>query len=190
MVKWALRKENPRNFSTIIRREQEKGLFMVDVTDKENRFINWLDLKLKVLLPSKTSQTITLDQVAPGGYQGPFPAHEVGEYYLTLFGEDKAHSLESQTYGYGIPYTPEYEKMEINNRFFKKLSSITGGEVMQLEDDPRPLFRSAPGMKEYGEELWRLVVVASLLILISDVAVRKFLRLRRKNPNRESKALD
>jgi len=44
-------------------RKWGKGTFTVDVTDDEDAFVNNLDLKLKVLFPSKTDRTICLDQV-------------------------------------------------------------------------------------------------------------------------------
>jgi hypothetical protein len=178
MVKWTGRKESPQKFSAKIGRKAEKGTFTIDVTDDENRFVNRLDLKLKVLWPSQKSQILSLDQVAPGRYLGHFPTHERGEYYLTLFGQDREGSFQLQTYGYGIPYTAEYENMEVNHSLLKKLASISKGRVLSPKDNPQKLFKSDSPAKEYGKGLWPYLALASLILLLMDVAARKIITIR------------
>jgi hypothetical protein len=151
----------------------------MSATDEENRFINWLDLRLKVLAPSGGIETVSLDQIAPGKYSGHFLAGELGEYYLTLFGEDReASSLEPRTYGYAIPYAAEYEDQEPNLAFLEKLALISKGRVLSLEDTPQKLFESDAKTKAYGENLWPYLVLVSLALLIADVGARKLLVLR------------
>ena len=174
MVKWAQQKEGPRNYQVEILRKWGKGTFGVDVTDDQNRFINNLDLKTKVLFPSKTDRTIPLDQVAPGRYQGSFPAEEIGEYYLTLFSSETKGPFRSQIFGYGIPYPEEYRTKGINYNLLKRLASITNGRLLRLEDSSYDLFSAQSDTKEYGLQLWPYLALLSLLLLIVDVGLRKF----------------
>ncbi len=180
IVRWATRKEDPRNYTAKIENQSETGIFTVDVTDEENRFVNRLPLKLKVLWPSGRSQTLSLDQIAPGMYRGNFAAHEIGEYYVTLFGQDDKAPLAPQTFGYGIPYTAEYQKMGMDEELLKNIASITQGKMFRLGDDLQGLFRADPKLKEYGENIWIYVALVSLLILMGDITARKLLLLHRK----------
>jgi uncharacterized membrane protein len=179
MVKWAQRKEAPRNYAVNITRKGGKGIFTVDVTDDQNRFVNNLGLKVTVLSPSKTDQTTPLDQVAPGRYGGSFPAVEIGEYYVSLFGTEAKGFSRSQTYGYGIPYTDEFTNRSVNHALLERLASITKGSVLKPGDNPRNLFSANADTREYGIRLWPYLAMAFLLLLIADVFLRKFQSLGR-----------
>ncbi len=179
MVKWTHRKEAPRNYAVNITRKGGKGTFTVDVTDDESRFVNNLGLKIKVLYPSKADQTTPLDQVAPGRYLGSFPATEIGEYYINLFGTEAKEFSRSQTFGYGIPYTDEFTERSVNYALLERLASITKGGVLKPEDNARDLFAANSDTKDYGSQLWPPLAVAFLLLLIADVVLRKFQNLGR-----------
>ncbi len=179
MVKWAQRKEEPRNYAVDITGEGGKGTFTVDVTDDQNRFVNHLRLKIKVLLPSQRDRTIALDQVAPGRYRASFPAAEIGEYYLSLFGTQREGFSRSQTFGYGIPYTDEFNNRGVNHALFEGLASVTKGRVLNPEDNPKNLFTASSATREHGGPLWPYLALASLFLLVAEVAVRKFQGLGR-----------
>lgn len=181
MVKWAQRKEAPRNYSVNIARGGGNGIFTVDVTDDQNRFVNNLDLKIKVLFPSKTDRIISLDQVAPGRYSGSFTAVETGEYYLSLFGTEGTDLFRSHIFGYGIPYTNEFENKGINYALLKRLAVITKGRLLKPGENFDDLFTSNSDIKEYGGQLWPYLALASLLLLIADVGVRKFSETRQNH---------
>ncbi len=179
MIKWAQRKETPRNFHSTITRKGGQGTFTVDVTDDQNRYVNRLNLKIKVLFPSKADRIIPLDQVAPGRYQGSFNAEETGEYYISLFTGDTGEFLQSQVYGYGIPYTDEFANKGINYDLLERLASITKGKVMRPEDNLARLFTVKAEAKVRGAPLWPYLALLSLVLLVTDVAVRKFQSLGR-----------
>ena len=179
MVKWAQRKEAPRRYAVNITRKGGEGTFTVDVTDDQNRFVNNLDLKIRVLFPFKTDQTIPLDQVAPGRYRGSFPAMKIGEYYFSLFGTDAEGFSRSQTFGYGIPYTEEFTTRGVNYALLRHLASVTKGRLLKPEDNSADLFSANSDITEYGRRFWPYLTMASLLILIAEVVLRKFQSLGR-----------
>lgn len=179
MVKWAQQKETPRTYRADISRKWGTGTFSVDVTDDQNHFINNLDLKIRVLFPSKVDRTISLEQVEPGRYRGYFPTEEIGEYYISLFSaESKVLSL-SKIYGYGIPYTDEFYTRGVNDDLLTRLASLTKGRVLSIEDNPQDLFTVQSDTKVYGRRLWPYLVLTFLLLLIFDVGLRKFQSLGR-----------
>jgi uncharacterized membrane protein len=170
MIKWVQRKETIKNYTPTFVHEQGRGTFAVDVTDTAGRFQNNLDLNAQVLFPSKKNQTITLEQIAPGRYQGSFPTEEIGAYYLTLSGSE----ADAQIFGYGIPYTQEYSTQEVNEPLLQQLASISRGRILSPEDDPRRLFNTDSDVREHGNSLWPYLIIVSMALLVADVAVRKF----------------
>ena len=179
MVKWAQRKESPKNYAAHVSQKGGEGTFTVDVTDDLNQFVNNLDLKIKVLFPSKNDQTISMDQVAPGRYTGFFPAKERGEYYLSLFGTEAEGFSPPQHFGFAVPYSEEFMGKEVNHVLLKRLAAITKGRLLNLTDDPVDLFRAYSDKKEFGRPLWPTLVLLSLLLFMVDVGVRKFQSLGR-----------
>lgn len=175
MVKWVQRQETQRNYAATIERKGEQGTFTVDITDNQNRFMNNLDLSINLLFPSKNSQTLSVDQIAPGRYQGSFPAEEIGDYYFTLFGTEQDDSSRPQVFGFGIPYTDEFTSTEVNLPLLEQLAALTNGKVLTLEDIPDDVFTVQSGVKEYGTSLWKYFALAFLFLLLVDVAVRKIL---------------
>jgi uncharacterized membrane protein/Mg-chelatase subunit ChlD len=177
MVKWAQRTETQQNYTATIERKGEQGIFTVDVTDPQNRFMNNLDLNVNILFPSKNSQTLGLDQIAPGRYQCSFPAEDIGDYYFSLFGAEPGDSGRPQVFGFGIPYTEEFTSTDVNLPLLERLASITNGKVLTVENTPNDLFTVQSGVKDYGKSLWSHFALACLLLLIVDIAVRKILTL-------------
>jgi len=149
------------------------------VIDDQNRFVNDLEMKLKVLLPSREDRTVQLDQTAPGRYSGLFPANETGEYYLNLTGKGEEGFSQSRVFGYGIPHTEEFSSRGVNYDFLEKLAAITGGKVTDLKGDPKRRFRVESEGKKHGNPLWPHMTIVALLILILDVVIRKLHGIRR-----------
>jgi len=180
MVKWAQRKETRERTTAIIERTGQTGRFTVDAADMENRFLNNLNLRVKILFPSERSQTLSLNQTAPGRYQGVFPAEEIGRYFFTLFGEEdasnpSAEATRPQVFGFGIPYTDEFNRVGVDRPLLEQLAAVTKGGVLPLEQPPADLFRAASDSKNDETPLWPLLTLLFLLLLMLDVAARKLL---------------
>ncbi len=181
MVKFVEKQETSGKYAVTIERMGDQGDFLVDVTDPENRFINALDLKLNILFPdkSKANVAVALEQISPGQYKTTFPVEETGEYYLNLYEEQNEQILNSQTFGYGIPYTNEFQNLKINTALLQSLAKNTNGRLLTPEDDLASLFTAKSNETEYGIKLWPYFLIASILLLIVDVAVRKLYEIGR-----------
>jgi uncharacterized membrane protein len=173
MVKWVQRKEAHRSFFAAIDREGEKGIFTVDITSDQNRFANHLDLSVNVLLPSGQKQTFSLDQTAPGRYKSAFPAEEIGAYFFSIFGNESLSSSIPRVFGFGIPYTEEFNKTGVNMQLLEDLASTTNGRVLSIDNIPTDLYSSRSDSRRSGIPLWPYFVLVFLLLLIIDVAARK-----------------
>lgn len=175
MVKWVQRKEMQQTYDVNITRQGEQGTFTVDVTDPQRQFLNQLTLKIKALFPDQTDQTILLDQIAPGRYQGRFPTETIGEYYFTLFREEQDEQQQPEVFGFGIPYTDEFTKIGVNSALLERVATLTHGTVFQVQTPPEDLFTAHAAMRDYGDPLWPYFTFAFLFVLLSNVVIRKFM---------------
>ena len=173
MVKWVQRKEALRSIFATIERQGEKGTFTVDVTSDQNRFLNHLDLNVNVLLPSGQNRTFFLDQIAPGRYQCTFPAEKIGAYFFSIFDNQSLSGSPPQVFGFGIPYTEEFNNAGVNLQLMEDLAATTNGRVLSIDHIPTDLYDARSDLKGSGTPLWPYFVLLFLLLLIVDVAVRK-----------------
>jgi len=147
----------------------------VDVTDPLNRFLNQLNLHVNFVPPVGVSQTFPLTKIAPGRYQGEFSAEGIGAYYLTVFGAQEADALPSQVFGFGIPYTDEFTRTAANQALLTQIAELTHGRRLDLHAPPTDLFTVPADVKAYGRSLWPICALLFVIVLLADVAARKFL---------------
>ena len=175
MVKWARRKATNQRFAATIRRNGEKGTFTVDITTGENLFVNHLNLSANVLFPSGLDQTIALEQIAPGRYACEFTAQEIGAYFFSIFGNQESYPGFPQIFGFGIPYTEEFNTSSVNTGLLEDLASATGGRILSIDSIPDDLFKATNAVKGSGTPLWPYLMFLFLFLLIAEVTARKLL---------------
>jgi len=177
MVKWAQRKETPEQFLAAIDSRGAKGNFLVDVTTAQNRFVNHLELNTNVLLPSGNYQAFAMAQIAPGRYAGTFPAEEIGAYYFSVYSTSGNDAGTARTFGFGIPYSEEFNRTAVNEDLLEDLASATKGRVLSIDNIPADFFKDKSDSKQSQTPIWNYLVMIFLLLLIADVAVRKLIGL-------------
>jgi uncharacterized membrane protein/Mg-chelatase subunit ChlD len=175
MVKWVQRKETGKQFTAAIDSTGKKRNFLVDVTTDQNRFVNYLALNANVLLPSGKDYTLAMEQIAPGRYAGTFPAEEIGAYYFSVYSNSGDIAATPQTFGFGIPYTEEFNNTAVNEDLLEDLAATTSGKVLSMDNPPVGLFKDKSAAKQSEPPLWPYLILIFLLLLIADVAARKLL---------------
>ena len=175
MIKWAQRPETERDYTAVIERKGETGTLTVDAVSARNQFLNHLELKVNVRLPSEKSRLLPLDQMAPGKYQAKFPAEEIGTYYFSLFEDGDDAADRPRVFGYGISYTDEFRGMGVDDALLGQIAAITGGKVLDLNKPSHDLFTADKEAKTSGLPLWPYLAAAFLLFLMIDVAARRLL---------------
>jgi len=173
MVKWVQRKETGRQFAAAIDRQGQKRNFIVDVTTAQNRFVNYLELNANILLPSGNDQTVAMEQIAPGRYAAAFPAEEIGAYYFSVYSSSGEDAATPRTFGFGIPYTEEFNSTTVNEGLLKDLAATTNGELLSIDNISADLFKNRSDIKQSATPIWPYLIVVFLLLLIADVAARK-----------------
>jgi hypothetical protein len=158
-------------------RTEEKGTFTVDVSTDQNQFVNQLDLNANLLFPSGKDQTLTMEQIAPGRYACTFPAEEIGAYFFSVYSNSSDYLATPRTFGFGIPYTEEFNNTQVNEKLLEDLSSTTKGQVLSIDNIPADLFNDISDSKEASTPLWPYLIMVFLLLLMADVAFRKLLNI-------------
>ncbi len=175
MVKWVQRKETGRQFTAAIDSQGGNRNFIVDVTTDQNRFVNYLELSTTVLLPSGNDETLAMEQIAPGRYRGTFPAEEIGAYYFSVYSNSGEDAARPRTFGFGIPYTEEFNRTAVDEDLLHDLAAATKGRLLAIDNIPADLFKNNSDSKHSKTPIWPYLVIVFLLLLIADVAARKLL---------------
>jgi uncharacterized membrane protein len=183
MVRWTMRKEALEEYIVETNVRGGRGHFMVDVIAGGQRFVNHLDLRLKLSSPSRDTTVAALEQVQPGRYRGSFPVDGLGEHYLTLFqaveNDQPDRPLRPAVFGLGIAYTDEFTRKNVDRRFLASLARITGGRLLEAGPPPEELFTTEQETRVYGRHYWAPLTILFLLLLLLDVLLRKNIPFRR-----------
>jgi hypothetical protein len=114
-----------------------------------------------------------MDQTAPGRYQCSFPAAEIGAYFFSIFDNQSLSGSPPQVFGFGIPYTEEFNHTGVNMKLMKDLALATNGSVLSIDRIPNDLYKATSNSRRSGTPLWPYLVLVFLLLLIIDVVARK-----------------
>jgi uncharacterized membrane protein len=188
IVRWAMRPVDPGNLTINLRRDQGRIKVVIDALDKENQFLNFLQIQGNIVSPDLKRSTVELVQTAPGKYEGTVDEAEAsGNYFVNLRyqGADGVSGVISS--GISVPYSDEYRELRSNPATLENVASVTSGEVatwkyrpdgradLQRTIDSIDHFRRDPALvvPRSFADLWpRLLWLASILFL-GDVAVRR-----------------
>ena len=142
--------------------------------DPEGGFRNFLDLEGQVIAPDGSRLVVPLEQVAPGRYQGEFPAANQGVYTAFISGSDGAE-LVSTTTGAVLAYPDEYRVLRPDSGLLYALAEQTGGIILTegSADELRALLRH-PSPAYASRPLAPSLLAGALLLFFVDVLVRYF----------------
>lgn len=206
VVRWAMRPVNTGNLTMTVRREEGRIKVVVDALDKEDKFLNFLQIQGNVVDPDLKASPITLSQTAPGRYEATIEgAGRRGNYFVNLGyrGADQTQGVLSS--GVSIPYSDEYRELRSNPTPLQTAASLTDGIEVAWKTTPdgrvdlnRTLdgvdhFRRDPGLTipKAFRPLWPILLWLACCLFLADVAVRRiavdFDRLRRNLADRWKK---
>ena len=137
VIRWSMRPADRGNLTLNVRREQGRIKVVVDALDKNNEFLNFLQIQGNVVNPDLKSSTVELVQVAPGRYEATIENAEAsGNYFVNLGyrGPDKVQGVIST--GVSVPYSDEYRELRSNPTTLETLASLTDGEVVSTRTTP------------------------------------------------------
>jgi hypothetical protein len=193
LVRWTQRKTPRQNMWLDVAVRDGVSRITVDLYNDQDEFINQAHLTGTMTASGQASAPMAFEQTAPGRYEGTVSVNGLGEYFVTVSGEDKAGAtVGPRTVAFAIPYSAEYIPRPPNLRLLRKLADLTGGQVLHLSDPSA----SSGEVFHVGEEghrppqsIWYALILAALLLYFFDIVARKlpsgeewFGRLARRIP--------
>jgi hypothetical protein len=188
VIRWSMRPADRGNLTLNIRREQGRIKVVIDALDKNDQFLNFLQIRGTIVNPDLKSESVVLEQTAPGRYEATIEnADSSGNYFVTLGyrGQDNIQGVISS--GVSVPYSDEYRELRSNPTTLETLASVTDGQVVQWKLTPdgrvdlgRTIheadhFRRDPGLinPRAFAALWPTLLWLAACLFLGDVAVRR-----------------
>ncbi len=168
LVRWTQRPAGDSNFRVAFTPNSDSTLVDVDAVEPDGRFENLLSLSALVQYPDGASELTELSQTAPGHYTAEIPSTQEGGYLVTVYGETDV----PQTYGFSVPYAPEYTQFETNAMLMEQVALLGGGAVLQ-EDEAQTVFAPSLTGRTYRDTLWMWLLIAGVVLLLLELAMKK-----------------
>jgi uncharacterized membrane protein/uncharacterized protein YegL len=172
VIKRTLPGEIEQNLQTTIISQGDRAQVTVDSQDADRQLQNFLTSKATIFAPGGSDKSeVTLDQVAPGRYQGTFPTDAEGTYLVQVTqANQQGQIVAAQSKGYVMPYSPEYQVLSTNVNLLQQLSAATGGRVLS---DAAQAFNHDLAAAGGAQSIWQFLAAAALLLFLLDVASRR-----------------
>ncbi len=184
MVRWTMRPTDKQG-SLDVFAEVQDGQIQIVVTalDKDDQFLNFLDLGGTLLGPHIDAVDLKLEQTAPGRYVTRVPATQPGSYFLSIVAGPNQAPVRA---GVNVPYSAEFNDRQSNPQMLRNLASLTPrggkpGEVLEErqagEDLDRALatnvFRHDLQQATSRQDSWHLLALAAGCLFLFDVFNRR-----------------
>ena len=172
VVRWVSRTAQGNGLTTSTIIEGGDGRVVVDALDPNGKPINNLQLEASVVSPEQTSasENVTLEQIAPGRYQGRFKANQRGTYLVAVSqNADGSRQLVS-TGGGVLSYPPEFRDLQPNVALLKTLADASGGLYL---NDLNDIFHQKPQPVRTFWPLWQWLLIVVTAVLLPDIAWRR-----------------
>jgi len=184
MIRWSMRPVNDQgNF--VVATDVEGGQVRVFVTalDKNDEFLNFLDLSGTIVGPEMDPRSLKLSQTAPGRYVGTFDAKDAGSYFLMLSPGAGKTPIRA---GVNVPYSAEFSDREADPALLASMAELVpkGGEPGVVIQDPSgkndlnaflefDAFRHDLPRASSGQDVWPALLVFAGCLFFFDVFFRR-----------------
>ncbi len=189
VVRWSMRPVDNRNLALTVRREEGTLKIVVDALDKDNQFLNFLQMQASVLGPDLQPMRVGLVQTAPGRYEGTVDRAEAsGNYFVNLGYSAPDGSKGIVTSGISVPYSDEYRELRSTPATLETIASLTNGQVHSWktrgESGEIDIARTASEVDAFRRDsytlpprgftpLWPSLLWLASVLFLGDVAVRR-----------------
>jgi uncharacterized membrane protein len=190
MVRWTMRPVGQSGkFSVSTDIEDGRVKVVVTALDRNDEFLNFLDMRATVVGPDLKPIPLDMRQTAPGRYEGSFDSPQAGSYFVMI--QPGAGQSPVRT-GVNVPYSAEYRDRATNRSLLVQLAELqpedgTAGRVVELPDlmvdtdepldAPRPIaydpFRHDLPKATSSQDIWPYLVFLGSCLFFLDVFIRR-----------------
>lgn len=183
LVRWLMRPSGDTGKFTLATKAEDGQIeVVVTALDKDDEFLNFLEMNASALSPDLEPVPLQLRQTAPGRYVGSIPADRAGSYFINIIPTAGEAPL---TTGVTVPYSEEYRVREANQPLLNTLARIEpkGGQAGLVSEPLQntsfdqlvetDTFRGGLTKARSILDVWPVLVFAVCCLFVSDVAVRR-----------------
>jgi uncharacterized membrane protein/Mg-chelatase subunit ChlD len=183
LVRWSMRPAGDQGKFTIAS-EARDGKVQVAITalDKDDDFLNFLNMGGSVVGPDMKPIDIKVRQTAPGRYVGEFDAQDAGSYFLMI---SPGPGMSPLLTGVNVPYSAEFLDRESNEGLMRDLAALVpeGSEPGAVIEDKTgeglesllayDTFRHNLQKATSRQDIWHLLLLLGACIFFADVFNRR-----------------
>jgi len=150
------------------------GKISVEALNKDNRFLNFLNIRGTVVGPDGKARDVRLVQTGPGTYAGDFDAKDPGTYAVVLNYNGPKGENGYIPSGMAVNASPELRDLKSNEALLKNIAERTKGRVLTPFEAKFPMFtREGLPLSKSPLPIWDLLVPLLLALILVDVATRR-----------------
>ena len=157
----------------------EQSRLSLDAYSHNGQFLNGYQINANIVDPNGGIQSVSLQQIAPGRYESQFTPTAQGVYLIRLNGQsaDTGNGEGfSETTGWALSYSPEYQRIESDPDLLLRLSTITAGKV--ASSNPADAFSHDLKSSRASRPIWQWLILLAAILLPFDIAVRRLIVTR------------
>jgi hypothetical protein len=184
VVRWSLRPSTDEGkFSVATDYQDGRVRVVITALDKDDEFLNGLDMQAGVVGPGMKGSDLRVEQVAPGRYVGTYDAQDAGSYMIMITPGPGKAPLRT---GINVPYSDEFRNLEPNEPLLAQLGQLLpeGGQPGQTIESPDGFQRMGPMLEvnsfrhdlpkaTSSQDIWPLLLLVGSCIFFGDVFVRR-----------------
>jgi hypothetical protein len=185
VVRWSMRPvDETANFMVATDAEDGKVRVMINAWDKDDEYLDFLNMTGTVVGPDNKPRDISVSQVAPGRYVGEFDAEDAGSYMVLVNPGRGGAPIRT---GVNVPYSAEYRDREANLSLLENIAQLQpeGGKTgVLIEDAVLPMsddafvekfnnFRHDLAKATSRQDIWFLLLLVAGCLFFFDVFFRR-----------------
>ncbi|MEZ6091615.1 MAG: VWA domain-containing protein [Pirellulaceae bacterium] len=183
LVRWLMRPSGDTGkFTMTTKAEDGRVRVVVEALDKDDEFLNFLEMNASAIGPDLKPLPLQMRQVAPGRYVGQFDADLSGSYFVNVVPATGETPLSQ---GVTVPYSSEFRVRTVNAPLLETLAGTepAGGESGQLTSPldksnisdltQHPSFRGGLAPARSIRDVWPWIVLTGCCLFLADVFVRR-----------------
>ncbi len=174
LARWTMRSAGGEHMVPTFSWRGRHGQVTVDVLDRDDRYVNRLEVTARMSDPTRTTADIVLEQIAPGRYRGTFPVEAAGRFYFNIVGEGTGGRVGPETFGLAVPYSSEFVDAGLDRELLEDIAAAAGGRMLPLAAGALPTVLADKA--EAAQLQWRIwwpFVLLALVAVLLELVVRK-----------------
>jgi len=170
LVRSLLRQATQGRYTVTVRVNKGVAEIEMEATDEKGNPLNLLEPQVRVTDPVGETRTLLMQQEGLGRYRGRVPVSQTGVYFVSVVEPSGQGKARVYTTAFALAYPTEYRFLRANLPLLTRLAELTGGRV---NPPANKVFQLPPQPLAAATDIWHWCVMAALVLLLMDIAVRR-----------------